>query len=194
MQVLTMWVVISPYEIFDHIDLELYFNILYFCRLMFYINSAINPILYNIMSSKFREGFRKVFHCIEWPLTPRRLAEARARSRPRFSTTSNDWSRRRLATTTTSSGQGQAGQDPAEETPPMIELQSDLEHRSPAPSEKSDPAFSKSDQHHNDKYNFSRHHHQYEESNSKNIVFIEERKILVIPTTETGGSSSKTSL
>ena len=52
-QVLTMWVVISPYEIFDHINLELYFNILYFCRLMFYINSAINPILYNLMSSRY---------------------------------------------------------------------------------------------------------------------------------------------
>ena len=51
-KVLTMWVVISPYEIFDHINLELYFNILYFCRLMFYINSAINPILYNTMSSR----------------------------------------------------------------------------------------------------------------------------------------------
>ena len=51
-KVLTMWVVISPYEIFDHINLELYFNLLYFCRLMFYINSAINPILYNTMSSR----------------------------------------------------------------------------------------------------------------------------------------------
>ena len=51
-KVLTMWVVISPYEISDHINPELYFNILYFCRLMFYINSAINPILYNTMSSR----------------------------------------------------------------------------------------------------------------------------------------------
>ena len=51
-----MWVVISPYEIFDHINIELYFNILYFCRLMFYINSAINPILYNTMSSRYVGG------------------------------------------------------------------------------------------------------------------------------------------
>ena len=61
MQVLTMWVVISPYEIFDHIDLELYFNILYFCRLMFYINSAINPILYNTMSSRCQNHERSSF-------------------------------------------------------------------------------------------------------------------------------------
>ena len=38
---------------------------LYFARLMFYINSAINPILYNIMSSKFRNGFKRVFHCVQ---------------------------------------------------------------------------------------------------------------------------------
>ena len=30
---------------------------------MFYINSAINPILYNIMSSKFRDGFKRAFNC-----------------------------------------------------------------------------------------------------------------------------------
>ena len=30
---------------------------------MFYINSAINPILYNVMSSKFRDGFKRVFSC-----------------------------------------------------------------------------------------------------------------------------------
>ncbi len=28
---------------------------------MFYINSAINPILYNVMSSKFRDGFKRLF-------------------------------------------------------------------------------------------------------------------------------------
>ena len=51
-KVMTMWVVLSPVEILDHINIEVYYNILYFCRLMFYINSAINPILYNIMSSR----------------------------------------------------------------------------------------------------------------------------------------------
>jgi len=67
-KVLTMWVVVSPYEIFDHINIEVYFNILYFCRLMFYINSAINPILYNTMSSRFRERFRRVFGCGKSPV------------------------------------------------------------------------------------------------------------------------------
>lgn len=39
---------------------ETYYNILYFSRIMFHINSAINPILYNLMSSKFRGGFIKL--------------------------------------------------------------------------------------------------------------------------------------
>jgi hypothetical protein len=30
---------------------------------MFYLNSAINPILYNLMSSKFREGFLNLLKC-----------------------------------------------------------------------------------------------------------------------------------
>ncbi|XP_023341475.1 neuromedin-U receptor 1 [Eurytemora carolleeae] len=62
-KVLTMWIVVSPVEVFDVIDSEVYFNLLYFSRLMFYINSAINPILYNTMSSRFRERFRRVFGC-----------------------------------------------------------------------------------------------------------------------------------
>merc|ERR1719471_1327324 len=47
----------------DTFNTEVYFNLLYFSRLMFYINSAINPILYNTMSSRFRERFRRVFGC-----------------------------------------------------------------------------------------------------------------------------------
>ena len=51
-------------NIYDYISEETYFNLLYFCRLMLYINSAINPILYNIMSSKFRDGFKRAFRCM----------------------------------------------------------------------------------------------------------------------------------
>ena len=40
------------------IDSEVYFNLLYFSRLMFYINSAINPILYNTMSSRYSRNTR----------------------------------------------------------------------------------------------------------------------------------------
>ena len=36
---------------------------LLFCRVMVYINSAINPILYNAMSVKFRRAFQKLLCC-----------------------------------------------------------------------------------------------------------------------------------
>ena len=72
-KIFVLWIITLQVDVTEVISLETYHLLLYFCRVMFYINSAINPILYNIMSSKFREGFRKVFHCVEWPLTPQRL-------------------------------------------------------------------------------------------------------------------------
>lgn len=36
---------------------------LYACRIMLYLNSAINPILYNLISSKFRDAFVAVLCC-----------------------------------------------------------------------------------------------------------------------------------
>lgn len=57
---LTLWIIISPMGSNLQMGLEKYYNILYFCKIMFHINSAVNPILYNIMSSKFRGGFFKL--------------------------------------------------------------------------------------------------------------------------------------
>ncbi|XP_039974026.1 thyrotropin-releasing hormone receptor [Xiphias gladius] len=36
---------------------------LLFCRLCIYFNSAINPVIYNAMSQKFRAAFKKLCHC-----------------------------------------------------------------------------------------------------------------------------------
>ncbi|XP_072317499.1 thyrotropin-releasing hormone receptor [Eucyclogobius newberryi] len=36
---------------------------LLFCRLCIYLNSAINPVIYNAMSQKFRSAFQKLCHC-----------------------------------------------------------------------------------------------------------------------------------
>ncbi|KAF5292452.1 hypothetical protein FQA39_LY13999 [Lamprigera yunnana] len=56
-RVFTLWIIIVPDESIQRLGAEKYYNILYFCRIMVYLNSAINPILYNLMSSKFRTGF-----------------------------------------------------------------------------------------------------------------------------------------
>jgi len=55
---LTLWIIMGPQEAV--LSLETYYIILCFCRVMTYINSAINPILYNLMSSKFRDGFLRL--------------------------------------------------------------------------------------------------------------------------------------
>ncbi|XP_072388543.1 growth hormone secretagogue receptor type 1 isoform X2 [Diabrotica undecimpunctata] len=57
---LTLWIIIAPAGSSFELGFERYYNILYFSRIMFHINSAVNPILYNIMSSKFRGGFFKL--------------------------------------------------------------------------------------------------------------------------------------
>ncbi|KAJ3598305.1 hypothetical protein NHX12_001816 [Muraenolepis orangiensis] len=41
-------------------------NFLLFCRLCIYLNSAINPVIYNAMSQKFRAAFKKLCHCGPW--------------------------------------------------------------------------------------------------------------------------------
>ncbi|XP_011699905.1 PREDICTED: growth hormone secretagogue receptor type 1 isoform X3 [Wasmannia auropunctata] len=56
----TLWIIIVPPKMLVSLGIEGYFSLLYFCRVMLYLNSAINPILYNLMSTKFREGFLKL--------------------------------------------------------------------------------------------------------------------------------------
>lgn len=60
---LTLWIIIAPEEDILALGIEKYYNILYFSRIMLYLNSAMNPILYNLMSSKFREGFFRLLGC-----------------------------------------------------------------------------------------------------------------------------------
>lgn len=62
-RVLTLWIVITSEDSVAQINWEAYYNVLYFSRIMWYLNSAINPILYNLMSSKFRKGFLKLCGC-----------------------------------------------------------------------------------------------------------------------------------
>uniref|UniRef100_A0A182TQM0 Thyrotropin-releasing hormone receptor n=1 Tax=Anopheles melas TaxID=34690 RepID=A0A182TQM0_9DIPT len=60
---LTLWIIIVPSEAIVSIGIERFYILLYFCRIMLYMNSAINPILYNLMSSKFRNGFLQLLGC-----------------------------------------------------------------------------------------------------------------------------------
>lgn len=60
---LTLWIIIVPRETIINLGAESYYTLLFFTRILLYTNSALNPILYNLMSSKFREGFLKLLGC-----------------------------------------------------------------------------------------------------------------------------------
>ncbi|XP_055902297.1 growth hormone secretagogue receptor type 1 [Eupeodes corollae] len=62
-RVLTLWIILSSDQALFAVGVERYYNLLYFSRIMLYLNSAINPILYNLMSTKFRKGFLKLCIC-----------------------------------------------------------------------------------------------------------------------------------
>ena len=47
----------------ENIGFEGYLNIMNFVRIMFYLNSAANPILYNVFSTKFRNAFKMLCKC-----------------------------------------------------------------------------------------------------------------------------------
>ncbi|KAL7727387.1 hypothetical protein ACLKA6_003045 [Drosophila palustris] len=61
-RVLTLWIILSTEQTLHDIGLARYYSLLYFCRIMLYLNSAMNPILYNLMSTKFRKGFARLSH------------------------------------------------------------------------------------------------------------------------------------
>nr|XP_017023340.1 growth hormone secretagogue receptor type 1 [Drosophila kikkawai] len=59
-RVLTLWIILSTDQTLHDLGLVRYYSLLYFCRIMVYLNSAMNPILYNLMSTKFRRGFGRL--------------------------------------------------------------------------------------------------------------------------------------
>ncbi|XP_034659928.1 motilin receptor [Drosophila subobscura] len=61
-RVLTLWIILSTDQALHELGLARYYSLLYFCRVMLYLNSAMNPILYNLMSTKFRRGFARLCH------------------------------------------------------------------------------------------------------------------------------------
>nr|XP_029712704.1 growth hormone secretagogue receptor type 1 isoform X2 [Aedes albopictus] len=92
-RMLTLWIIMVSEETFQKLGVEKYYNLLYFSRIMLYLNSAVNPILYNLMSSKFRKGFLRLCRCTRlWghPLR-RRGGKVRGRSATFTTTTTSSY-------------------------------------------------------------------------------------------------------
>lgn len=57
LRVFTLWNVYSSDSEKNSLGFERYMHVLSFARIMHYINSAINPVVYNVVSTKFRSAF-----------------------------------------------------------------------------------------------------------------------------------------
>lgn len=59
-RVFSIWAALATKQKLIKLGINNFYSILNFCRVTFYINSAINPIFYHILSSKFQNAFKNV--------------------------------------------------------------------------------------------------------------------------------------
>ena len=59
LRIFVIWYVFSPLRQKLALGVERYLHIISFSRVMFYINSAVNPIIYQMVSTKFKDAFRR---------------------------------------------------------------------------------------------------------------------------------------
>ena len=59
-RLMTLWIIFSTPEDILNLGMETYYSLLFACRILLYVNSSANPILYNLISSKFRTAFCRV--------------------------------------------------------------------------------------------------------------------------------------
>ncbi|CAL1281528.1 unnamed protein product [Larinioides sclopetarius] len=62
-RIFVIWLILSPPEDIINLGTETYFNLLYSCSVLLYINATLNPFLYNAISSKFRRSFIHILGC-----------------------------------------------------------------------------------------------------------------------------------
>ena len=63
MRVMTLWQIFVSEEVFQSLSFHTLMIMIIIFRIMLYINSAINPLVYNLISTKFRGAFRDALNC-----------------------------------------------------------------------------------------------------------------------------------
>lgn len=86
-RILTVWKVYTPTANIEALGLEGYLNLIWFVRIMMYINSAGNPIIYNMVSTKFRTAFVRCLPFFKRGRRGFRRSSSFRSSQPSFSST-----------------------------------------------------------------------------------------------------------
>lgn len=60
-RIVSMWFTFAERHEIHSLGIERYYNLLYSVRILFYLNHAVNPIIYNFVSTKFRAALRLAF-------------------------------------------------------------------------------------------------------------------------------------
>jgi hypothetical protein len=60
-RIFSLWVALASKEKVRSLGLVKFFSLLTYCRVAYYSNSALNPIFYHIISTKFQNAFKKFF-------------------------------------------------------------------------------------------------------------------------------------
>jgi hypothetical protein len=60
-RVFSLWMANATKPKLEKLGLVNYYNLIAFCRVTFYMNSALNPIFYHIISTKFQTAFKRFF-------------------------------------------------------------------------------------------------------------------------------------
>lgn len=65
-RILGTWVIFARPEQIQSLGRDMYNYITYSCRILLYVNSTTNPIIYNVVSSRFRHGLMRAFGPKHW--------------------------------------------------------------------------------------------------------------------------------
>ena len=68
-RVVSLWQIFTSVENLENLGLEGYLTVLSFARIMMYLNSSMNPVIYSLTSTKFKLAFRRVLQRQSLPRT-----------------------------------------------------------------------------------------------------------------------------
>ena len=64
-RVVSLWQIFTSVQNIENLGLEGYLSLISFARIMMYLNSSVNPVIYSLTSSKFKLAFKRVLRRYE---------------------------------------------------------------------------------------------------------------------------------